>query len=198
MECKWHRDRREYSFSHLELQKAKIKEDPRIGTSSNRFNGWSDRMNPIRTCVLLSALLIACSLGSFAQDQSQDLNAVKPLPPITQEKPVASPTDTSGSKAPDKAAAYYHFAMAHIYEEMVSMYGRADYANKAIEEYRLAIDNDPTSDYLNAGLAELYARTGRIKDAVLEAQDILKRDGNNLDAHRLLGRIYLRSLGDMQ
>lgn len=78
------------------------------------------------------------------------------------------------------------------------MYGRADYANKAVEEYRLAIDNDPNSDYLNAGLAELYARTGRIKDAVLEAQDILKRDGNNLDAHRLLGRIYLRSLGDMQ
>ena len=155
-------------------------------------------MNPIRTSVLLSALLIACSAGSFAQDQNQDLNAVKPLPPITQEKPVASPTDTSGSKAPDKAAAYYHFAMAHIYEEMVSMYGRADYANKAIEEYRLAIDNDPTSDYLNAGLAELYARTGRIKDAVLEAQDILKRDGNNLEAHRLLGRIYLRSLGDMQ
>ena len=155
-------------------------------------------MNPIRTSVLLSALLIACSVGSFAQDQNQDLNAVKPLPPITQEKPVASLTGTSGSKTPDKAAAYYHFAMAHIYEEMVSMYGRADYANKAIEEYRLAIDNDPTSDYLNAGLAELYARTGRIKDAVLEAQDILKRDGNHLEAHRLLGRIYLRSLGDMQ
>ena len=56
----------------------------------------------------------------------------------------------------------------------------------------------PTSDYLNAGLAELYARTGRIRDAVLEAQDILKRDGNNLEARRLLGRIYLRSLGDMQ
>ena len=78
------------------------------------------------------------------------------------------------------------------------MYGRSDYANKAIEEYRLAIDNDPSSDYLNAGLAELYAKTGRIRDAVLEAQDILKRDGNNLEARRLLGRIYLRSLGDMQ
>ena len=78
------------------------------------------------------------------------------------------------------------------------MYGRSDYANKAIDEYRAAIDNDPSSDYLNAGLAELYAKTGRIRDAVLEAQDILKRDGNNLEARRLLGRIYLRSLGDMQ
>jgi len=71
-------------------------------------------------------------------------------------------------------------------------------ANKAIEEYRLAIEEDPTSGYLTSGLAELYARTGRIRDAVLEAQDILKKDPNNLEAHKLLGRIYLRSLGDIQ
>lgn len=133
-------------------------------------------MKLTRTGLTLLTLLIACSLGSLAQDKSASAPA----------------------NAPDKAAAYYHFAMAHIYEEMVNMYGRSEYANKAIDEYRLAIENDPTSAYLNAGLAELYARTGRIKDAVLEAQDILKRDGNNLDAHRLLGRIYLRSLGDMQ
>ena len=74
--------------------------------------------------------------------------------------------------------------MAHMYEEMVSIYGRSEYATKAIEEYRLAIEADPTSDYLNSGLAELYAKTGRIRDAVLEAQDILKRDRNNLEAHR--------------
>ncbi len=110
----------------------------------------------------------------------------------------APPPATTPAKQPDKAAAYYHFMMAHMYEEMVSMYGRSDYATKAIDEYREAIENDPGSDYLNAGLAELYAKTGRIRDAVLEAQDILKRDGNNLEARRLLGRIYLRSLGDMQ
>jgi len=127
-------------------------------------------------------------MGSFAQDSHPA--------PDAKATPNAAPT-CSPKAEPDKAAAYYHFAMAHIYEEMVSMYGRSDYANKAIEEYRLAIENDPDSDYLNAGLAELYARTGRIKDAVEEAQDILKRDGNNLEAHRLLGRIYLRSLGDM-
>src|ERR1035437_3172830 len=148
----------------------------------------SIRMNPIRTRAFLLALLLACSIGSLAQD--------KPASPANQTTPAA--VTPSAQTAPDKAAAYYHFAMAHIYEEMVSMYGRAEYATKAVEEYRLAIENDPTSDYLNAGLAELYARTGRIKDAVLEAQDILKRDGNNLEAHRLLGRIYLRSLGDMQ
>jgi len=83
-----------------------------------------------------------------------------------------------------------------MYEEQVAMYGRSDLASKAIDEYRLAIEADPTSEYLTASLAELYAKTGRIRDAVLEAQDILKKDPNNLEAHKLLGRIYLRSLGD--
>jgi len=98
----------------------------------------------------------------------------------------------------DKAAAYYHFTMAHTYEEQMAAYGRSDLVSKAIEEYRLALEADPTSEYLSSGLAELYARTGRIRDAVSEAQDILKRDPQNLEAHRLLGHIYLRSLGDMQ
>src|ERR1022692_967641 len=110
----------------------------------------------------------------------------------------ASAQSAARSKTPDRAAAYYHFALAHMYEEQVATYGRSEMANKAIEEYRAAIDADPTSAYLTSGLAELYAKTGRIRDAVVEAQDIIKRNPNNLEARRLLGRIYLRSLGDMQ
>ncbi len=120
-------------------------------------------------------------------------------PKAAESKPAS---DTKPAKAAprkvDKASAYYHYALAHMYEEQVAMYGRTELANKAIEEYRQAIDADPTSEYLTAGLAELYAKTGRIRDAVMEAQDILKRDPNNLEAHKLLGRIYLRSLGDIQ
>ena len=161
----------------------------------------------IRVSVL--ATLIAGSLACVAQNAPANITLTPSTqapddkaqphdaPAATQSAQTAS-SPTTPPKQPDKAAAYYHFMMAHMYEEMVSMYGRSDYANKAIEEYRAAIDNDPSSDYLNAGLAELYAKTGRIRDAVLEAQDILKRDGNNLEARRLLGRIYLRSLGDMQ
>ena len=78
------------------------------------------------------------------------------------------------------------------------MYGRSELVSKAIEEYRLAIEADPTSEFLTSALAELYTRAGRIRDAVLEAQDILKRDPNNLEARKLLGRIYLKSLGDVQ
>jgi tetratricopeptide (TPR) repeat protein len=97
----------------------------------------------------------------------------------------------------DRAAAYYHYSVAHMYEEQVTVYGRSELANKAMEEYRLAIEADPSSEFLTSGLAELYVKTGRIRDAVIEAQDIIKRDPNNLEAHKLLGRIYLRSLGDM-
>ena len=163
-------------------------------------------LNRIRVSLLV--LLFAGSMVGVAQ------NPLAPTVPATPASPESSSPDAVDGhavpsapaapsppvvqKQPDRAAAYYHFMMAHMYEEMVSTYGRADYANKAIDEYRIAIDNDPSSDYLNAGLAELYAKTGRIRDAVLEAQDILKRDGNNLEARRLLGRIYLRSLGDMQ
>jgi len=84
-----------------------------------------------------------------------------------------------------------------MYEEMVTAYGRSDLAVKATEEYRLAIEADPSSEFLTSSLAELYVKTGRIADAVKEAQDIIKRDPKNLEAHKLLGRIYLRSLGDM-
>ena len=126
---------------------------------------------------------------------------------VFAQQPTTNPDSSSSAKAPasvaaptkvDKAAAYYHFTMAHTYEEQMAAYGRSDLVSKAIEEYRLALEADPTSEYLSSGLAELYARTGRIRDAVSEAQDILKRDPQNLEAHRLLGHIYLRSLGDMQ
>jgi len=110
----------------------------------------------------------------------------------------SKPTTNSVARKTDRAAAYYHYSVAHMYEDQFAVYNRSDLATKAIEEYRLAIDADPTSEYLTAGLAELYAKTGRIRDAVLEAQDILKKDPNNLEAHKLLGRIYLRSLGDVQ
>jgi tetratricopeptide (TPR) repeat protein len=108
----------------------------------------------------------------------------------------SSPAQPATRKV-DRAAAYYHYSLAHMYEEQVTVYGRSELANRAMDEYRLAIESDPTSEFLTSGLAELYVKTGRIRDAVIEAQEIIKRDPSNLEAHKLLGRIYLRSLGDM-
>src|SRR5438067_2758735 len=152
--------------------------------------------------MMIFRALILLLLASFVLAQSQP--AAKPAEAspksATQAASAKTPAETTSAPVnkPDRAAAYYHYALAHSYEEMVSLYGLSEYASKAIEEYKLAIQNDPTSDYLNSGLAELYAKTNRIRDAVLEAQSILERDPGNLEARKLLGRIYLRSLGDMQ
>jgi len=167
----------------------------------------------MKTRLLL--LLVVLSAVSFAQtqaapqqqppaqSQAPGQEPERALPPDTKAPPPVGAAKPAGQKpgaprTPNKAEAYYHYSLAHIYEELVAIYGRAEFAQKAIQEYRLAIEADPGSEYLNAGLAELYAKTGRIREAVLEAQEILKRDPNNIEAHKLLGRIYLRSLGDLQ
>jgi tetratricopeptide (TPR) repeat protein len=161
-------------------------------------------MTFIKNRIFLSGLLLLTSASIFAQQnapKSQSPAKTTPSKKESSQAPAAksaTPDQPKAEKKPDQAAAYYHFSLAHMYEEMMAMYGRSEFATKAIEEYRLAIENDPSSEYLNASLAELYAKTGRIRDAVLEAQEIIKRDPNNLEAHKLLGRIYLRSLGDLQ
>src|SRR5437868_6564767 len=136
----------------------------------------------------LSLMMIAVASVAVAQTSQRSEASPEPKP--------AQPTQPVQHKV-DKASAYYHYTLAHMYEEMVTAYGRSDLAVKATEEYRLAIDADPSSEFLTSALAELYVKTGRIADAVREAQDIIKRDPKNLEAHKLLGRIYLRSLGDM-
>src|SRR5580700_6626302 len=121
-------------------------------------------------------------------------------PAAAPSSPAKSATASTAAAAqnPDRSAAYYHFGLAHMYEDMATNYGRPEYATRAIEEYKLALDADPNSKYLNSGLAELYLRTGRVREAVLAAQEILKTEPNNLDAHKLLGRVYLQSLGNVQ
>src|SRR5262249_27902407 len=146
-------------------------------------------MTFLKSRTICFGFLLFSSMGLMAQQPAQEKQPAAPKKDATPAPP---------AQKVDQAAAYYHFSLAHMYEEMMAMYGRSEYASKAIEEYRLAIQNDPSSEYLNASLAELYAKTGRIRDAVTEAQDIIKRDPDNLEAHKLLGRIYLRSLGDLQ
>src|ERR1700761_4328447 len=150
---------------------------------------------------LCETAIFACAAmvlpgAAFAQAASPS------TPPTVSTPPAASATPAKASatatQEPDRSTAYYHFGLAHMYEDMAVNYGRPEYATKAIEEYKLALNADPNSKYLNNGLAELYLRTGRVRDAVVAAQEILKTEPNNLEAHKLLGRVYLQSLGNGQ
>ena len=100
--------------------------------------------------------------------------------------------------ARDRAAAYYHYGLAHLYEDMAVNAGRSDYATQAVEQYKLALDADPGSPLLQDGLASLYFKIGRIREAVTAAQDQVSKNPEDVEAHTLLGKVYLRSLGDMQ
>jgi tetratricopeptide (TPR) repeat protein len=115
--------------------------------------------------------------------------------------PAAEPAPKPANPAPatsepDRAKAYYHLALASVYEDDAISDGRTDEVNKAIEEYKLALDADPDSAQLADDLADLYFRVGRVRDAESTARMLLKNSPDDIDAHKLLGRIYLRQLGE--
>src|SRR4029077_680920 len=96
-----------------------------------------------------------------------------------------------------RADAYYNFTIGHIYEQQYEATSSPEYAPKSIDSYKKAYALDPKSQVIGERLAEMYWKAQRIHDAVTEAQEILKRDPDNVQSRRLLGRIYLRSLGDV-
>jgi len=116
----------------------------------------------------------------------------------------ASPPQASASQnpattpEPDHTSAYYHYMLARRYKELAGIYNRQDFVDKAISEYKQAMQSDPDSLFLRVELADLYWRVGRVGDAVREADAVLKVNPNQVDAHRLLGHIYLRNLGEAQ
>ncbi|HEV2619427.1 MAG TPA: tetratricopeptide repeat protein [Acidobacteriaceae bacterium] len=137
-------------------------------------------------------LRVACFIAVLTALAVPSLSAQNSGLATASSKRVASQSD------PDRSSAYFHYALAHMYEEMAVNAGREDYATQAIEEYKLALNADPNSPMLQDGLAELYFKIGHVKDAVTAAQDQVKRNPNDVQAHTLLGQVYLRSLGDMQ
>lgn len=101
------------------------------------------------------------------------------------------------AKDQDRATAYYNFAMGHLYSELAGTFGnRGDYFDKAIEHYKAALAADPGAAFLSEELTDLYVQSNRLKDALMEAEEMLRRDPQSVDAHRMLGRIYSRLIGD--
>jgi tetratricopeptide (TPR) repeat protein len=123
---------------------------------------------------------------------SQDKTNV-PAAKAEQQTSESSPQVT---KTPSRADAYYNFTMGHIYEQQYESTSKPEYATQAIEAYKKAYALDPKSPVIGERLAEMYWKAQRTHEAVTEAQALLKRDPNDIQSRRLLGRIYLRSLGD--
>jgi tetratricopeptide (TPR) repeat protein len=140
-------------------------------------------------CYRITLVFCLAGCATAARAQSSVPNAPRSESPATAQSP--TPAADSG-----RADAYYNYTIGHIYEQQYELTSNADFASKAIEAYKKAYALDPKSPVIGERLAEMYWKAQRIKDAVTEAQEILKRDPNDLNSRRLLGRIYLRSLGD--
>jgi len=98
----------------------------------------------------------------------------------------------------DKATAYYNYSLGHLYAELAGASGNRDYFNKAVESYRAAMKADPSASFIAEELSDLYIESGRLREAVLEAEDALKQNPNDLNSRRLLARIYTHLIGDSQ
>jgi tetratricopeptide (TPR) repeat protein len=109
----------------------------------------------------------------------------------------AADAPTPASEKSPRADAYYSFTIGHFYELQYEQTSQPEYASRAIEAYKRAYAIDPKSPTIGERLAEMYWKAQRVREAVSEANEVLKRDPNDLPTHRLLARIYLRSLGDI-
>jgi tetratricopeptide (TPR) repeat protein len=138
-------------------------------------------------------LALSSALPICAQSSPAAKTQVSPAP---SKSTAAIPEQPSPA---DRSQAYYHVALASIYEDEAVSQGQQEFVNRAIEEYKLALNADPGSPELNDALAELYFRVpGHVHDAEITARNLLKTSPDDVDAHKLLGRIYLRTLGEGQ
>jgi tetratricopeptide (TPR) repeat protein len=156
-------------------------------------------MKPIRPSLpswlsfAAAILMITPALPACAQASSGASNAVAAAHPDTSMQ--HAPTGNSAVPS-NRAGAYYHDALAAIYEDSALNEGRPNDVTRAIEEYKYALNDDPDSAELQNGLADLYFRAGRMQDAEATAEGLIKTQPGNISANKLLGRIYLRQLGE--
>jgi tetratricopeptide (TPR) repeat protein len=144
------------------------------------------KINKLVAVVTLLCMWGASSLARAGQSKSNALN------PQGGTAVAAYPDETV-----TKADAYYDFVMGHYHAQEYQVSSRAEDANQAIDFLKKAFALDPSSQQIGDELAEIYYQSQRIRDAVNEAQSLLAKDPDNLGAHRLLARIYVRTLGDL-
>lgn len=154
---------------------------------------YGEFMNLFRS----GALLALGALSGAAALAQQTQPGPAPAEPAT--KPSAPATEAAPQPSPDsaRAQAYYNYTMGHIYEQQFESTGDPANASQSIGFYKKAFALDPKSPIIGERLAEMYWKAQRVREAVNEAQAILAQNPDDVNTHRLLGRIYLRSLGDL-
>ncbi len=151
----------------------------------------------LQRITLITILTGMASAAAMAQTPETPAPEKRTDPFAAPQGRFVDPKNASSAKESARAEAYYNFTMGHIYEQQYEATSRPEYATQAIEAYKKAYALDPKSPVIGERLAEIYWKAQRTHEAVTEAQEILKRNPDDVQSRRLLGRIYLRSLGDI-
>src|SRR5271170_108772 len=97
------------------------------GSASNRSASKVSRGLQVAGSFMKKQLCIVSVVvlsGSFLLTQSL---LAQTQPTHSEDSPAAAGSQSAiKTKTPDRAAAYYHFALAHMYEEQVATYGRSE------------------------------------------------------------------------
>jgi tetratricopeptide (TPR) repeat protein len=132
------------------------------------FGRTFERIQLLLIMVVGAALFAAVPPGMALQNP---VNLDRAL----QEKPV-----------PDRAKSYYHFALAKWFED------EGDLA-RALSELQTAVSYNENESSLHVSLADILSRTGRVNEAIDEAQKASLLDPKDPEPHWLLASIHLRS-----
>ena len=116
---------------------------------------------------------------------------------LAQTAPAPNPSTASPADN-TRAAAYYNFAMGRLYALMAQAEGNQDQALKAIQYFKDALKADPKASDTYEELTDLYLALNRGGDAIALAQEALKQNPDNVDAHRMLGRVYFSQINKSQ
>lgn len=126
--------------------------------------------------------------------QAQSSIPAQPAAPVQDANP-SKQADTT--KGPTDQDSYYYFALGHLDEQRYETTRRPELAAQSIEAYKKALDLAPGSTVIMERLAEIYAKSQRVREAEVQAQNVLKLDPDDVNARRLLAQIYVHALGDM-
>ena len=136
------------------------------------------------------------AMGQSSQDPATAADKKDDSLPQNQNS-AGNPKTATADANSARSEAYYNFTMGHIYEQQYETTSNPEYATKSIEAYKKAYALDPKSPVIGERLAEMYWKAQRTKEAESEAKEILRRNPDDVQTRRLLGRIYLRMLGDV-
>lgn len=137
-------------------------------------------MARLRLTAVVSVLFLVAGTAAVAQQAA------------TAE--LAPPALSAAAQLTPRARGYAQFELGKWAELQADGDPSSAYMRQALTHYQAALAADPQSIYLTGQVAELLSSSGQSEQAITLAQALVQAHPDNLEAHRLLGDIYLNEL----